>query len=388
MNTTRRNFLRGAATGAAVLAVAGSAAAGWRAWDVGLIGSDERPFEPWRALADAAPHDPTGLVAAAILASNPHNTQPWLFAFAPDAITIRAVTERNLGSFDPYLREMWIGLGCATENIVQAAPRLGYRAQATVERRPGENEPVIVVALTKTEPAAAPLFEAISQRRTNRTAYRAEPVPAEAAAKLAAMTESEARVKLFASSSEEGRLFATETLAATDAINADPDMPHDGHHWVRGTAAAIAAHRDGVAISTAGLSPFITIAGQMMPLPDAAASGGYWRASTERQLSGSPMFGVITVTDLYDRRAQVAAGRVWQRLHRAMTAQGLAAQPMNQLPEVVDREHQTGKGSGRTARALKTISGGRGLVTFAFRMGLPESQVPHSARRALAEVIA
>lgn len=52
----------------------------------------------------------------------------------------------------------------------------------------------------------------------------------------------------------------------------------------------------------------------------------------------TPMFGVIAVPELYGRIGQVSAGRLWQRLHLEMTALVLAAQPMNQLPEVVDRE--------------------------------------------------
>ena len=37
-------------------------------------------------------------------------------------MALLADTARNLGSFDPYLRELHIGLGCAIENMVRARP--------------------------------------------------------------------------------------------------------------------------------------------------------------------------------------------------------------------------------------------------------------------------
>lgn len=56
---------------------------------------------------------PVALVAAAVLAANPHDTQPWLFQVGEDSIGICADLSRNLGTMDCRLREMHLGLGCA-----------------------------------------------------------------------------------------------------------------------------------------------------------------------------------------------------------------------------------------------------------------------------------
>jgi hypothetical protein len=79
-------------------------------------------FSPWR-LWDAPDirGKPMALVAAAVLAANPHNTQPWLFKVSEDAIEIYADPLRHLGAMDPFLREMHLGLGCAIENAVLTA---------------------------------------------------------------------------------------------------------------------------------------------------------------------------------------------------------------------------------------------------------------------------
>src|SRR6202521_3490341 len=87
-------------------------------------------YAPWRLWNDSSVRGtPLALVAAAVLAANPHDTQPWLFAVEADAIEIYADLSRNLGAMDPYVREMHLGLGCAIENMVLAAPSNGFGAE-------------------------------------------------------------------------------------------------------------------------------------------------------------------------------------------------------------------------------------------------------------------
>ena len=76
-------------------------------------------YAPWRLWDDPSIRGtPLALVAAGVLAANPHDTQPWLFAVSADAIEIFADLSRNLGAMDAYLREMHLGLGCAIENML------------------------------------------------------------------------------------------------------------------------------------------------------------------------------------------------------------------------------------------------------------------------------
>lgn len=67
---------------------------------------------------------------AAILAASPHNTQPWLFKVTGSSIELHLDTRRNVGALDPYLREEHLGMGCALENLMVAAPANGYAATA------------------------------------------------------------------------------------------------------------------------------------------------------------------------------------------------------------------------------------------------------------------
>jgi hypothetical protein len=63
------------------------------------------------------------LVQSAILAANPHNTQPWLFWVSDDAIDLYADIGRHLGTMDPSLREMHIGLGYPLNSVLPSARR-------------------------------------------------------------------------------------------------------------------------------------------------------------------------------------------------------------------------------------------------------------------------
>src|SRR5690242_4855975 len=119
----RRRALIGGA-GAAALALAGLS---YRGWDRGVLSSGMGPaYAAWGDWKGDAADGIARPVRAAILASNPHDTQPWLFKVGENAITVFADRARNLGTFDPFRREMHLGLGAAIENLVLAARAFGF----------------------------------------------------------------------------------------------------------------------------------------------------------------------------------------------------------------------------------------------------------------------
>ncbi len=331
------------------------------------------------------------MIGTAILAANAHNTQPWIFCVRPDRIDLYADEGRNLGAMDPFRREMRVSLGCALENLCLRARADGYATRVTIERatlsQPAPasgTHRVASIALTRGEAEISPLYAAIPARHTNRGPYdRDRPIPLQVLAKLATLATDEPGVKLFLLTDSGPRSeFAAATAAATEAIIGDTTMIHDSDAWFRGTDAEIAAHRDGPTIGAAGLSPFVTLMAKILPAPSPERTHRIWLAQTRNvQLATAAVFGLIAVRDLYDQEQALRAGMLWQRLHLQLTRTGLAAQPLNQLPERVDREKQLGLPA-TTCKVLASLAGDAGwLPTFAFRLGFPVRPAPASPRR-------
>src|SRR5271166_2689728 len=79
-------------------------------------------YAPWGLWSDPSLRGTSlALVAAAVLAANPHDTQPWLFRIGDDAIDVLADLSRNLGAMDAFVREMHLGL--AAQSRTSWSPR-------------------------------------------------------------------------------------------------------------------------------------------------------------------------------------------------------------------------------------------------------------------------
>src|SRR5207302_8672610 len=115
------------------------------------------------------------LVRAAILAANPHDSQPWLFRVGASGIDLFADTALDIGAVDPDHREMYIGLGCALDNLLLAAGARGLAWRLALMPDRAHATHVARIDLTPGPRATSELYEAIPHRHTNRGPYDRSP---------------------------------------------------------------------------------------------------------------------------------------------------------------------------------------------------------------------
>jgi hypothetical protein len=354
-------------------------------------------YAPWTLWNDPSIRNtPLALVAAGVIAANPHDAQPWLFAIGDDSIEIYADTSRNLGAMDAYIREMHLGLGCAIENMLTAAGANAYAAQ--LETAPGSlldlterGRPVLAARLRLkrlAEAAPDPRYAAIPLRHTNRYAYdpARDPPPDWRAFARALGAEGEVKALLFEAGSPQRRLFDAAVVEATETIVADKTMIADSDRWFRASSREIDVHRDGPTLDAAGLATFTLMFAHLFSVSAETSHKAWLDQTRDTQLATAPVAGLIAVRDRTDRPGAIAAGRAWQRLHLDATLRGMALQPLNQPIEMIDRERQTGAGSA-WAQRVADLTGDDGEATFAFRAGFSTAPAPASPRRRLRDVL-
>lgn len=371
-----------------------AAGLGYRVWDRGVLtGPQGAAYAPWGDWRGSIVDGVSRPLHAAILSPSPHDTQPWLFEAGDDSLTVYADRARNLGTFDPFRREMHLGLGAAIETIVRAAGVYGYTtyvrpAAGRLTVSPGP-EPVVAahIAFDTGAPGRDPLYEAIPDRHTNRGPYLEKPVGVPALRGLADLVAGDAVRVAFIVDPAARADMAALIVDATQRIIADPQMSADSARWFRTGRREVEAHPDGISLDAAGVSPLLTAFGKLIPDQSASSADGYWLAATRDTQVHAPVLGVILVRDRLDMSQAIAAGRAWQRLHLAATTLGLAGQPLNQPVECIDRNAMLGRPDTFEAALVKMANAPGWQPTFTFRLGTAEKPALPSPRRPLVDVM-
>ncbi len=168
----RRAFLKGA--GIVTVAVVGGGV--WRACDQDVFSTGEGPSV--RALERLAQCKRQPACAGQRGDSRRQPAQHAALALQGQRLrqsSCISTLSRNVGALDPYLREEHIGMGCALENLLLAAPANGYAAvatllQANLARFLPNREPQLLarVELAPGKRDEDELYNAIPRRHTNR----------------------------------------------------------------------------------------------------------------------------------------------------------------------------------------------------------------------------
>jgi hypothetical protein len=385
---SRRGFLKTVGGASALVAVGLTGAVSWRAIDQGVFSTNQGPaYDAWRAWVDRAGGVSLNLVRAAVLAASAHNSQPWLFRLATNRIDLYAATARNIGTMDPLRREMYISLGCALENLLLAADAHGLASAVRLMPDSADSTFVARIDLTAGPSHRSALYEAIPKRHTNRAAYAAKTVGPEALRAMEALIDMPDVGVVWLTSGSQKRAFGDLTNRATEAIIADPDQAADDFAWYRGDWTQLQAHKDGLTLDTAGVSPLIRTVGKVLGVSRKQSDQGWVTATRDTQLPTAAAFGMLVVRQAGDNAQRIQAGRVWQRLQLWTTSEGLAMQPLNQVVERADREQTAGLAPVFSNGVAALIPEAGWHAVMPFRIGYPTMDALENPRRRAEDVV-
>lgn len=384
---TRRSLLMGFGVGAMTVLVAGVGVGSYRVYSNGVLDSgDGAPYDPWTHWREDA--GPLGMVAAAILAANPHNSQSWMFAVTPTTVDVFADLTRRTGALDPFGREQDIGLGCAVENLVLAGEARGYQAVVALMPQPSDPTHAASITLTQATITTSRSYDAIGSRHSNRGPYTAQAVSTGALNALSAQADglSGVSVRWFTSAAEMATMSALLNDAAV-AVVGDDQQSLDAFAWFRNDRADIDAYRDGLTLDGQGLAPLMLSLAKLAPATSREAGDAFWLDQTLTvHTRTAAAYGVITAADVTAPVQRLTGGRLLQRIHLAATTEGIAMQHMNQVTERIDREVALGATAtfGPRLQALLALSAESLLSTF--RIGYPARDALLSPRRTVRAV--
>ena len=380
--TTRRHVLALLASAPALSACGGDLpdpVAAWR--DPGAGADDPRMFA----------------LAHAILAPNPHNTQPWQVELdGVEGMTLWCDLDRRLPFTDPLDRQItlgcgaflylyWIalyqrGLGCQFEFFPDGAPEPGARLDA----RP--------VAHVRTTPLQENgelehFFAQVTQRRTNRNDYDAR-APDEAALQRVAAAAHDWMLDIVPSLTAHWTAEAEGVARLRDLVwrAFDRELRTRGaqeetYDWLRFGRAEQARHRDGLFIDVP--VPGILRAIGMLDRedfldPDSSANQQAAR-DWKRKADTAPAFMWLT-TPSDTPQARLMAGMAYARMNLAATAAGLAMHPWSQALQEYEEMADL------YAEAREMLGAGARTLQMLVRVGHAEPVEP-SARRGVDAVL-
>ena len=310
------------------------------------------------------------LVAQAVKAPSGHNTQPWRFRQNESAVEVYPDFDRRLPVVDPDDRELFVSLGCATENLCLAAQNIGYESSVAV----GDTG-VIAVALTEgADVKSNPLFEQIDLRQTNRSIYTGEEIALDALRKLQSVcSEKGISIHYYARQTKQFNDIEQYVLQGNTRQMQNESFKAELKSWMRFNKKHQDQTLDGLSYAVFG-APNVPrwMAEPIMSM----AINAKTQNKADREKIDSASHLVLFTTRENSRREWVSLGRTLQRFLLTATELGVAHAYLNQPNEEVEI----------ASEMAKTLDLDGEYPTVLLRVGYGEQQA-YSKRRPIGDII-
>ncbi len=267
------------------------------------------------------------LVRYATLAPSSHNTQCWKFRIEEQAVSILPDLARRCPAVDPDEHHLFVSLGCAAENLVQAALAHGLKGEAGLDAA-GD---ALRVALEPTRAVASPLFQAIPERQSTRAEYDGRPLSTQELAILEkAGSGKGVRVLLLTGKAAMEKILEYVVQGNTAQMN-DPAFVRELKAWIRFSRDDAVRTGDGLFTGSSG-NPSVPawLGSPLFGMFFTPESENDKYARHVRSSAGIAVF----VSDLDDKAHWIEAGRCYERFALQSAAMGVRNAFLNQPVEV------------------------------------------------------
>lgn len=267
-------------------------------------------------------------VRYATLAPSSHNTQCWKFRVGKDSIAIFPDFQRRCPVVDPDDHHLFVSLGCAAENLVQAAAANGIQGRSLFNAHGDES---VTIALKPTKPIVSPLFEAIPVRQSTRGEYDGRQISSTELRLLEkAGSGNGINVLLLTDRKAIERVIDFVIQGNTSQMR-DQAFVKELKDWIRFNGAHAARTGDGLFSGSSGNPSVPTWLGKLMFdlfFTEEAENDKY--AKHIRSSSGIAVF----ISERDNKAHWVETGRSFQRFALQATALGIRHAHLNQPVEV------------------------------------------------------
>ncbi len=269
------------------------------------------------------------LVRCATLAPSSHNTQCWKFGLGADGRSISLLPDlsRRCPAVDPDDHHLFVSLGCATENLVQAALAHGRAGEAQFE----VSGDAVRVALAPTRAHATPLYAAIPNRQSTRGDYDGKQLTTAELALLQRAGNSNSVRLLLLTARPAMEQVLDYVVQGNTAQLADAGFVRELKGWIRFNGADAFRMRDGLYGAAAGSPDIPSWLGDLAFRWLITAKGENDKLA--RQVRGSAGVAVF-VGQHADKAHWVEVGRCYERFALQATALGIRNAFLNQPVEV------------------------------------------------------
>ncbi len=268
------------------------------------------------------------MIENAIKSPSGHNTQPWLFKIYDSEIDIYPDFTKSLPVVDPDNRELFVSLGCATENLCIAASHKGYRADVIIT-----DNGVIKIKLSQDSlNMASSLYPQIPIRQTNRSVYNGKSIPDDSIALLKSVSaEACIGVHFVKNGAPEYQVISEMVYRGNSIQMNDKKFKEELQQWMRYNKKHQNETKDGLSYAVFGapnIPRFIA-----KPIITGAINENSQNKNDRKRIESSSHF-ILFATSKNTVEQWINLGRVLERILLKTTEMGISHAYLNQPNEV------------------------------------------------------